>query len=324
MAKTVKLTDLIPSRFAHLTPGSEENVERIRADLVDGSKMILNDPHVFREGEKWEILAGHDRVEAAKRAGWTEIQVRDFTGVVNTDDSILAHFCRENLLRKDISKAAIAGEWLRKHPDWSDGKVAAASGCTQQHVSDTRAELVASGDIQLVSSRVGRDGRVTESKRSPRKPRQPKKGPLGKPQPRATPAKQPSKVEAMRAQREAQFAASKRPPSAVASEPTDGGSTGSQPQGSQPEVGAPTGADASRVEATEFVAVAEFSAVAEFVAALPAAPAVQAAEYRLAYGLLTSEQVEQARVLHRFLGTFLLQIEIAAKESARRWATSGP
>ncbi len=322
MAKTVKLTDLIPSRYSHLTPGSEENVERIRVDLVDGSKMLLNDPHVFREGEKWEILAGHDRVKAAKRAGWTEIQVRDFSGAVNTDDQILAHFCRENLLRKDISKAAIAGEWLRKHPDWSDGKVAAASGCTQQHVSDTRAELIADGNLQHVVSRVGRDNKVRDVGETPRKPR--KKGPLGKPQPRATPAKQPSKVEAMRAQREAQFAASQRPPSAVASEPTDGGSTGSQPQGSQPEVGAPTGADASRVEATEFVAVAEFSAVAEFVAALPAAPAVQAAEYRLAYGLLTSEQVEQARVLHRFLGTFLLQIEIAAKESARRWATSGP
>ncbi len=220
MAKTVKLTDLIPSRYSHLTPGSEENIERIRVDLVDGSKMLLNDPHVFREGEKWEILAGHDRVGAAKRAGWTEIQVRDFSGAVNTDDQILAHFCRENLLRKDISKAAIAGEWLRKHPDWSDGKIAAESGCTSEHVGGVRAELVASGDIQLVSSRVGRDGRVTESKRSPRKPRQPKKGPLGKPQPRPTPAK--PKAEKLKHESAADMAAAltrpKPPPSERAPE----------------------------------------------------------------------------------------------------------
>ncbi len=215
MAKTVKLTDLIPSRYSHLTPGSEENVERIRVDLVDGSKMILNDPHVFREGEKYEILAGHDRVEAARRAGWTEVQVRDFTGAVNADDGILAHFCRENLLRKDISKAAIAGEWLKKHPDWSDGRIADESGCSREHVSVTRSELGVANPQLLASSRKGRDGKVREVK-----PRQPKRGPLGKPQPRPTPAK--PKAEKLKHESAADMAAAltrpKPPPSERAPE----------------------------------------------------------------------------------------------------------
>lgn len=181
MASTVKLSDLIPSRFVHLTPPNEENIERIKDDLLNGSKILLNNPHVFKnEAGKYEILAGHDRVEAARRAGWTEVPVRDFRAGLNTDDAIFAHFCKENLLRKDISKAAIAGEWLRKHPDWTDGRVAAQSGCTQQHVSDVRAEMIAAGNLQHVVSRVGLDEKVRRVSEEPRKPRQkpPKKGPL--------------------------------------------------------------------------------------------------------------------------------------------------
>lgn len=163
MAKA-KIADVVPSRFVHLTPANEENIERIRADLEHGSKMLLNDPHAFREDGKWELLAGHDRVEAARRAGWTEIQVRDFSGAVNSDDAILAHFCRENLLRKEISKAAIAGEWLRKHPEWSDGKIADESGCTAPHVGTVRAELGIANPKVLSGSREGRDGKVREVK----------------------------------------------------------------------------------------------------------------------------------------------------------------
>jgi len=165
MATSVKLSDVVPSRFAHLTPSDETNVERIRADLETGSKVLLNNPHVFKnEAGKWELLAGHDRTEAMRRAGKTDLPVRDFTGLLNDDDAILAHFCKENLLRKDVSKAAIASEWLKKHPDWSDGRIAEVSGCSREHVSVTRADLGIANPQVLATSRTGLDGKTREYK----------------------------------------------------------------------------------------------------------------------------------------------------------------
>lgn len=172
MATSAALADVVPSRFAHLTPPDEVNIERIRADLESGSQMLLNVPHVFRRPEdgKYELLAGHDRVEAARRVGWTAVQIRDFTGTseVMNDDAILAHFCKENLLRKDVSKAAVAAEWLRKHPDWMDTRIASMSGCSSEYVGEVRAEMVAVGAIQVPELRVAEDG----STRKSYKPRQ--------------------------------------------------------------------------------------------------------------------------------------------------------
>ena len=263
MAKTIPLADVVPSRFVHLTPPNEENIARIAADL-EANKVMLNDPHVFKEGDKWELLAGHDRIEAARRAGWTEVQVRDFTGALNTDDAVLAHFCRENLLRKEVSKAAIAGEWLRKHPEWSDGKVAEQSGCSQQYVSEVRASLVASGDIQVPVSREGRDGRTTR----PRTVR------TGFPNTRRTPAppraapKPGSRVDAMRAQREAEVEARAAAAKAERTEerapeqtgPDAGGSTDQGSGVGATPTGAPSASSGTQIESTPPESISEGSA----------------------------------------------------------------
>lgn len=252
MASTVKLADVVPSRFVHLTPPDEANIERIRADLEYGSKILLNVPHVFRnEAGKWELLAGHDRAEAARRAGWTEIPVRDFSGLMNHDDAILGHFCKENLLRKDVSKAAVAGEWLGKHPDWSDGVIAEHSGCSREHVSVTRAELGVANPQVLATSRTGRDGKTRTYK------------PQAERKPRTTPAKPQSNADEWArqiAENAAKKAAAASPPASgavpvekrseqEAPEPQlDGGSTGTGHEGTPddcpgvPEVGEPTGA----------------------------------------------------------------------------------
>lgn len=241
MASKVKLSDIVPSRFAHLTPMDEANVERIRADLESGSKILLNNPHVFREGDKYELLAGHDRVEAARRAGWTEVPVRDFSGALNTDDAILAHFCKENLLRKEVSKAAIAGEWLKKHPEWSDGKVADESGCTAPYVGAVRGELGITNPKLVSGSREGRDGKTREYK-----PRQVRYGPTPNriPHPTKTVEVRPaSRVDAMRAQREAEAEERERREAEQSGAPEpDSGSTGLR---GTPEVGdTPTGVPA--------------------------------------------------------------------------------
>lgn len=205
MAKTVKLADVRVSRFSRLTPADRANVERIRADLVDGSKMLLNDPHVFKDDAgKWELLAGHDRVEAALLAGWDEIQVRDFSAVISPkdDDAILAHFCKENLLRKETRKDAIAEEWITRHPEWTDGKVALESGCSREYVSQIRSEMQADGKWQPVATTVNAKGEERPAReRRPRTVRQNVPSRRGIPHPTET--KPLSKVEAMRADREA-------------------------------------------------------------------------------------------------------------------------
>lgn len=206
MASTVKLSEVVPSRFCHLTPADAQNVERIRADLVDGSKMLLNNPHVFKnEAGKYELLAGHDRVAAAILAGWDEIPVRDFSGALNTDDAILAHFCKENLLRKDISKAVIAGEWLKRHPDWVDTKVAVESGCSSEYVGQVRAKLIEAGELQVVEVRTTTSGQTRTYK-----PRQVRGNvPSGNTIPHPT-EKVLSREQTMRAQREAEAEARER------------------------------------------------------------------------------------------------------------------
>lgn len=325
MATSVKLSDLVPSRFAHLTPPSEENIERIRADLETGSRILLNNPHVFKnEAGKYELLAGHDRAEAARRAGWTEIPVREFRSGLSTDDGVFSHFCKENLLRKDVSKAAVAGEWLRRHPDWSDGKIADESGCTQQYVSDVRAQLVGSGDIQLVVSRVGRDGRTTSSERAPR---QPKTATEQKRDTGTQKAPKYDKLAMQRAAREAQAEAIESAPGAPASPSSEGTD---EPEGlEETEAGEPAGASHSKPQSEAAwvrseqqavlreVANEPWSKVSDFLDAIPV-PTRALSEMlpqAIAQGLRPGALMT-ARAAHAFLSRLMAEVDRKEDSSA--------
>ena len=71
-------TDLLdPSTFAWLCPPDEQNIQLIRADLDTGGR-IMTPLHAFKkEDGRWELLAGHDRLEAAKRADYGNVPVLD-------------------------------------------------------------------------------------------------------------------------------------------------------------------------------------------------------------------------------------------------------
>ena len=340
---TVLLASLLPSRFAHLTPPDPINIERIRLDLKEGSKILLNVPHAFRVGTKWELLAGHDRVEAARLAGWDRVDVRDFSGTLNTDDAILAHFCRENLLRKEVSRAAIAGEWLRKHPDWSDGKVAAASGCTPEHVGGVRAELVAAGVIQLVSSRVGVDGVTRESKRAPRAPR---KGALARSQdpthkPKSSKPKTASPQE--RSGEEAPGVDGPKPAEPVANAEGNrqetasevGEPTGAPPansansdinadgDGQEQELGVSDGGTSAGRESVgvrSIVVVPEVSALLTVFASLPDPHRSGPEHYRAAGQIIGRDGLKRAKDFHLWFGGLLLQAEIGLNQREKEEA----
>ena len=57
-----------PSPFAHLCPPDEENIQRIRVDLEAGGQIMTPLHAIKKDDGRWELLTGHDRLEAAKRA----------------------------------------------------------------------------------------------------------------------------------------------------------------------------------------------------------------------------------------------------------------
>jgi ParB-like chromosome segregation protein Spo0J len=64
--KLVRVDLIDPSPFSDLSPPDADNQERIREDLEAHRGDILNPLHVVRKPDgRYELLAGHDRLEAA-------------------------------------------------------------------------------------------------------------------------------------------------------------------------------------------------------------------------------------------------------------------
>ena len=68
----VALELIDPSPFAHLCPPDQENIQRIRVDLECGGRIMTPLHAIEKDDGRWELLTGHDRLEAAKRYGLAE------------------------------------------------------------------------------------------------------------------------------------------------------------------------------------------------------------------------------------------------------------
>lgn len=94
------------------------------------------------------------------------------------------------------------------------------------------------------------------------------------------------------------------------------------PEGAEPSSPVPESSGGASTSSTPAIeggggSVSRFSPVAEVVARLDEPPVFPPLEMRAAYGIVTEDQVTRARAWHRFLGTFLLQHEIAREQSAK-------
>ena len=165
------LLDLIDtSPFAHLCPANEENIESIRADLESGGK-IMTPLHAIPVSERWELLTGHDRLEAAKRAGLHEVPVSS-KSLVLTDGEKVSYVVRDNRLRKEVSPRPAVEWYLKDDPKRSNVRIANGVGCSVEYVRQIRGRLEESGAVATVATRVGKDG-VSQPAHNARTPKPP-------------------------------------------------------------------------------------------------------------------------------------------------------
>src|SRR5690606_38299182 len=149
--------DLIdPSPWADLFDHPEDHVSRLAEDIRE--RGIQTPLHVYPTGERFELLTGHDRLAAAKLAGLVEVPV-ETRSTLNDEDARFAYVVKDNTLRKDVDKRAVAKVVLLRHPDWSNVRIAATAGCSEGTVRLVRDAAEASGELRNVTKSVGLDGK---------------------------------------------------------------------------------------------------------------------------------------------------------------------
>lgn len=218
MSRLVRVDHIDPSPWADLFEHPEEHIARLAEDIAE--RGIQTPLHAYPRGSRYELLTGHDRLEAAKRCGLEMVPVEVRTTLTDEDDRF-AYFLKDNTLRKTANASAIAEAALRRHPDWSIHRVAQFAGVSPStvHAAKERLQVV---EPQLFGpNTIGKDG-VKQPAHKPRTP---------------TPAslKEPSNAEKLRRLREAQASGS-----AAFEEPA--GPTEPEPHDDtpEPELAAPT------------------------------------------------------------------------------------
>jgi hypothetical protein len=154
MSRLIPIDKIDPSPWADEFDHDEEHVARLTVDVEE--RGIQTPIHVYPTDGRFELLAGHDRLEAAKRNGLKEVPA-DMRSALDEEARFL-YFIRDNTLRKDPDRRKLAGSVLRRHPDWSDRRVALTCGCGHQLVATVRSEMVAAGMVDDSSTRTGVDG----------------------------------------------------------------------------------------------------------------------------------------------------------------------
>jgi ParB/RepB/Spo0J family partition protein len=154
----------------------EENVERLREDIAErGIQVPL---HVFPNGDRFTLLAGHDRLEAARRAGLSEVPA-DFRSMLSTEAARFDYFVKDNRLRKQFNQEqtrTLIAALLKRYADQSDREIARMVGCSPSTVAPIRTDMEERGELSRLDSRMGADGKVRPRTYAPREPKTPAGG----------------------------------------------------------------------------------------------------------------------------------------------------
>jgi len=120
--------DLIdPSPWADLFDHPEDHVSRLAEDIRE--RGIQTPLHVYPTGERFELLTGHDRLAAAKLAGLVEVPV-ETRSTLNDEDARFAYVVKDNTLRKDVDKRAVARAAWKRWPTRSVSWIASVAACS--------------------------------------------------------------------------------------------------------------------------------------------------------------------------------------------------
>lgn len=156
------MSKLIPLDRIDHSPWFKGNDEQNVAELVeDIEKHGMHTPVIlYPRGDRFEMVTGHDRLEAHRRMGRSEI-VADVRSTLVDDDARLSLFNRDNNRRKsnDALKRAGCREYYTLHPTASTREVAMMIGCSNKLAHEIRQEMVAAGH-EFPGAVDGRDGKT--------------------------------------------------------------------------------------------------------------------------------------------------------------------
>lgn len=150
----------------------EINKEKVReyAELMAGGT-IMDPIQVYYDGEKYYPFDGFHRIHAAK-----EVHQRTIKAVITVGSreqavwASLAANSRHGLPLSTADKANAIKIALRLHPKHGDNKIAAHIGVSHSTVAKYRKEMESTCQIGKSESRVGADGRITNTGRIGTKP----------------------------------------------------------------------------------------------------------------------------------------------------------
>jgi hypothetical protein len=120
---------------------------------------------VVRQGDGYLLVDGFHRFAAAQNLGLAEIDVEVLDTPADGDLHSLA-FALNAAHGRPLTlsdRRAYAARLLHAHPDWSDREIGRRAGLVQPTVAKVRQELERENEIQPVTSRTGRDGRIYPS-----------------------------------------------------------------------------------------------------------------------------------------------------------------
>lgn len=181
MSKLAAVDHIDPSPWADLFEHPADHIERLAEDIAE--RGIQTPLHVYPRGERYELLAGHDRLEAAKRLELDDVPI-EVRSMLSDEDERFAYFLKDNTLRKTVNAGRIAEAAIRRHPDWSTHRLASFAGVSVSTVHAAKERLESVAPQLFGPNTTGKDGRE-----------QPAHKPRLEPKPQ-------SKLEQLRQQRE--------------------------------------------------------------------------------------------------------------------------
>jgi ParB-like chromosome segregation protein Spo0J len=158
MSRLIKVALIDPSPWADLFPRDDAEL----ALLTDDVKLrgIQTPLHVCPRGDRYELLAGHDRLEAAARAGLIEVPVA-VRSMLSDEDERFGYFVRDNTLRKSVCKTTIAIAVWERYPTKQVREIAAIAGVSVGTAERAKQVLETASDglfnVEQASDAVGRE-----------------------------------------------------------------------------------------------------------------------------------------------------------------------
>lgn len=162
MSKLISIALIDKSPWTDLFDHPTQHIENLAADIQE--RGIQTPLQVYPRNGRYELLTGHDRLEAAMRIGLREVPCEERSTLTDEDERF-RHFVSDNALRKPVWPKAVVEFVLRKHPDWSQRRIAVMANCSVSTVNDVKQYLESVEPQLFAANTIGKDGVVQPAKK---------------------------------------------------------------------------------------------------------------------------------------------------------------